>query len=444
MEKLRSIIKNKLSHSGFIKYLKNTTWILFSRIISLGVSFFTTIYLIRYLGPNNYGMLAFSVSFVGLFSFISNLGIDQVLLRELSKDPHRKDELLGTSLLLKLVASAFSILLIILIISFTTNDSLTLLLIIINSFGLLFGSLNVLSYYFQSRVEAKYNAVSLILVTLILNSLKIAAIFYNKGIIYFSLILLSENIFYGVIGIYFYIKRGNKIFNLNFKKTIAYSMLKDSWPLMLSSAFILIYTRIDQVMLKYMTNIFNVGVYDAAVRISEIWYFIPSLIVSSIFPAIINAKKVSDGLFKERMIKLYSLLLYTALSVALIINIFAPYIINIIYGAKFIEASGVLTVYVWAGIPVFLTIAMNAYLLAENKTKTLFLSSFVGMLLNIPLNLLLIPKYGIYGATIATLISYSSIPIYIFIAKDTREQFNLVKMALIYPLRYLYRNDIRN
>lgn len=434
---LTNEIKKKWHHVGFQKYFKNTSWALFGRIFSLGVSFLTTVYVIRHLGPNNYGLLTFSISFVGLFSFISTLGIDSILYRELSLNLNKKDELLGTSFFLKIIASIFAVLLIFVSTYIIKTDEITRLLILINSITLIFAAFGVSGYFFQAKAQNKYQAISLIAVTLILNLLKILVIFFNKGIIYFAFVFFLENILYATIILFFYARLGNSILNWKIKKEIAFSLLKDSWPLMFSSAMIVVYTRIDQVMLKFITNNFNVGIYDAAVRISEMWYFIPSVIVGSIFPSIVNSRKVNKIFFEKRLIKLYALMFYMAIIVAIPVTVFSRTIIITIYGNDFIQGAGVLSIYVWAGIPVFLSIAINAYLLTENKTKISFVSSAVGMVANILLNLWLIPLYSIYGAAIATLISYSLAPLSILIFKDTRKHLLLVKDGILYPITWI-------
>ena len=426
-------IRGKWENEGFQKYFKNTSWALFGRIFSLGISFLTTIYVIRHLGPDNYGLLTFSVSFVGLFAFIATLGIDNILYKELSKNLERKDELLGTSLFLKILASVIAIIFISISTYLIKYDDVTKLLILINSFTLFFASFGIIGYFFQANIQYKYQAISLILVTLILSSLKILVILFDKGIIYFSFVFFLENILYALIGIYFYTISGNNIFNWKLKKTIAFNILRDSWPLMLSSALVVIYTKIDQVMLKFITNDFNVGIYDAAARISEVWYFIPALITNSIFPAIINSQKVGKEFFEMRLTKLYSLMFYMSICVALPVSLLSHQIIRAIYGNNFIQGAGVLGIYVWAGVPVFLTIAINTYLLSENKTKVLFVGSLIGTLTNILLNFWFIPIYGIYGAATATLISYSLIPLSTLLFKETRVHNLLIKNGILYP-----------
>lgn len=432
-------LKERWWDAGFQKYLKNTGWAFFGKFVSLIISFFAGIYVIRHLGPANYGLLSFSVSFVALFSFIASLGVDSVLYRELAKDISRRNELLGTALLLKVVASLAAMLAIFGGAYLLAVDALTKLLIFINSFTLLFSSFTVVGYYFQAKVQAKYQAIPLICVTLIMSLLKVGVIALNKGIIYFACVLAFEYVLYMLFNLYYYSRFGNSVFAFRFKKDVAISLLRDSWPLMLSSAFIIVYTRIDQVMLKFITNDFNVGIYDAAVRLSEVWYFIPALIIGSVFPAVINARKISESLFQARIVKLYSLLFYLSLCAAIPVSIFSHFIIRLVYGEGFMEAAGVLSVYVWAGVPVFLSMVLNTYLLAENKNIISFTGAAIGMVANVLLNLTFIPLYGVYGAAIATLISYTLVIGAALLFKGSREQIFFMKEGIVHPVRWILK-----
>lgn len=432
--------KDKWSHSGFQKYVKNIGLIFIGKIISLAISFFTTIYVIRHLGPDNYGVVAFAVSFVGIFSFLSSLGIDQILYRELSNDISKKESLLGTGFGLKVIGSLSSFLLILIFSYFTNSNAITRLVIAINAAGMVFGAANVIGLYFQAQVKSIYQSLGLIIVTLILSVLKILVVYFDKGIIYFSLVLFLENVLYAIIGIYIYRREKNSIFKWRFDRGIAKSMLADSWPLILTVGFTLVYTRIDQVMLNFLTSsTANVGIYDSAARLSEVWYFIPGLIVGAVFPAIVNARKTDIGVFRSRLVMLYSLMFYMGIIVAVPVSLFSKFIIVLIYGQAFVAASGVLSIYVWAGVPAFLSIAMGSYLVAENYARISFISSFVGMVSNVLLNLYLIPRFGMTGAAYATLISYSLIPLSVFVLRKTRSQGSIFLEAVAFPFTFAAR-----
>jgi len=168
-----------------------------------------------------------------------------------------------------------------------------------------------------------------------------------------------------------------------------------------------IYMKIDQVMIKEMLGTEQVGYYAAAVRLSEAWYFVPMAITSSVFPAIINAKKQSEELYYKRLQRLYDLMVWLAVAIALPTTFLAPWVIKILYGGAFFPAAGVLSIHIWAGVFVFLGVASGRWFLCENMQKEAFYRTFLGAICNIVLNIIMIPKYGIIGAAVSTLISQS-------------------------------------
>ena len=185
------------------------------------------------------------------------------------------------------------------------------------------------------------------------------------------------------------------------------SLLRDSWPFIFIAAFTTIYVRIDQVMLKPLVDSSAVGLYDAAVRIAEVWLFVPAIIASSLFPAIVNARASSVQEYRKRLIVLAIFMIIIGVSVALPVSLLAEPIMVLLYGSAFAASATVFAVYVWAGIWASLDIVVRYFLIAENKRTLIFVTSFSTAVLNILLNLYLIPKYGIAGAAWSTFISYA-------------------------------------
>jgi len=404
--KIKGILKNKLNklqtYPGFKKYFINTGWLFFERIIGMAVSFFVGIYVARYLGPDNFGLLSYAGSFVGLFTAIATLGLGGILIRELVKDEKRRDELLGTTFVLSIIGSILVFIIIVIAVRFTNNDDFTNLLIFIITTGTIFQSFNVINFYFQSKVLSKYTVYAQVFSTILGSVIKLLLIHFNMGLIYFAMIILLQSIILVSGLIVMYIRQKSSLFNWSINFSLARKLLKDSWPLMLSGIAISIYMKIDQVMIKNMMDTKAVGNYAVAVRLSEIWYFIPMAITSSVFPAIINAKKISEKLYYERLQKLYDLMTWLAIGIALSIAFLANDIIRILFGAQYQDAAGVLQIYIWATVFIFLGVASSQYLIAENYTKISFLKTFGGAITNIVLNIILIPKHGINGAAIAT------------------------------------------
>jgi len=408
--KINHILKAKFHKielsPGFKKYFLNTGWLLFNNIFGMVIALFVGVYVARYLGPNNYGLFSYAGSFVGLFSAIAALGVDNIVVRELIKDEKKRDELLGTTFVLKIIGSILVFIVIVIAVRLTNNDSFTNLLIFIIAIRTIFQSFNVINFYFQSRVLSKYTVYAQIFATILCSVIKLSLIHFNMGLIYFAMVTLLQSIILalGLVGIY--IKQKLNLFNWRPKFDLAKFLLKDSWPLILSGMAISIYMKTDQVMIKNMLDAKAVGNYAVAVRLSEVWYFIPMAITNSLFPAIINAKKISEKLYYERLQKLYDLMTWLAIGIALPITFLSNDIINLLFGIQYQEAAGVLRIYIWAGVSTFLGVASFQYLLVENYTKISFLSTFIGAIINVILNIILIPRYGINGAAIATVISY--------------------------------------
>jgi O-antigen/teichoic acid export membrane protein len=182
----------------------------------------------------------------------------------------------------------------------------------------------------------------------------------------------------------------------------------------------MIYARIDQVMIKNMMSAEYVGLYDAAVRMSEISYFIPNIIVAALFPAIINAKKISEVIYFKRIKKLLITLLLVSTGIALITTLLATYFTLIIFGSKFLATVPILRIYVWSNIGTALNMLIQQVLISENLTKNVSLTIFFGMVTNVVLNVLLIPRLGMSGAALASLISYMIPFLSLYMFKKTR------------------------
>lgn len=417
-----------------MKYFKNTSWLFAEKILRMVVGLFVVIWVARYLGPEQFGLLSYAQSFVGLFTAIAALGLNGIVVRELVKDESRSDELIGTAFWLKLLG-AFGVLCILAIaINFTSNDNYTNMLVFIIASATIFQSFNVVDFYFQSKVMSKYVVYANIISLFISSLVKIALILNEAPLIAFAWVILFDSFVLTCGFIYFYLKHSSlKIKHLTFKRETAVALLKDSWPLILSGIVISIYMKIDQVMIKEMMNSEAVGQYAAAVRISELWYFIPTVIASSLFPALINAKKQSEALYYARLQKLYDLMVWMAIAIALPLTFLSDWVVNLLYGEQYNQAGSVLMIHIWAGVFVFLGVASGKWFIAENLQMLSFWRTFYGMVSNVILNFILIPKYGIQGAAISTLAS-QVIVTYIsdFFNKKTRKMFYMKTKSLLF------------
>ena len=398
-----------------MQYFRNTSWLFGEKILRMVVGLFVGIWVARYLGPEQFGLFSYAQSFVGLFTAFATLGLDGIVVRELVKDETRRDELIGTAFWLKLIGAIAVLIILAIAVNFTSNDTYANTLVFIIASATIFQAFNVVDMYFQSQVMGKYIVYANIISLFLSSIVKIALILNDAPLIAFAWTVLFDSSVLAMGFIYYYIKTNSKfkIQNLTFNKATAVALLRDSWPLILSSFVISIYMKIDQVMIQAMMGSEAVGQYAAAVRISEAWYFIPMVIASSLFPAIVNAKAQSEELYYARLQKLYDLMVWMAIAIALPMTFLSDWVIHLLYGEQYNQAGSVLMIHIWAGVFVFLGVASGKWLTAENLQMLSFWRTFNGMVINVILNFVLIPKYGVSGAAVATLIS-QVIAAYIF------------------------------
>jgi PST family polysaccharide transporter len=198
--------------------------------------------------------------------------------------------------------------------------------------------------------------------------------------------------------------------------------------------------KIDQIMLGQLIGDEAVGIYSAAVRISEVWYFVPMAIVVSVFPAILEAKKRSEKLYYDRLQRLYDVMVWLAIAVALPMSFLSTTIITLLFGDAYKQAGTILSIHIWAAIFVFLGVASGKWFLAENRQILSLQRTVFGAIANVILNLVLISQFGTIGAAIATVLAQLSAALfYDLMQKETRHMFimklNTINIISVY-IRY--------
>lgn len=432
INKIKLLILSEFPLEGLIKYFKHTGWNIFGRIINLVIAFFVNIYVIRVLGPNNYGIISYVISFVSVFAVFSNFGVDSILYIDLANKPEKKDSILGTGFSLKFIGAISSFLIVVIYLLIASENFFVKSAMLLYALSLFGSPFTVVNSYFQSRAFSKPTVINTMVISIILSLTKVMVVLLKLDLRFFILIFVLEAIFYAIGYLYIYNKYGNNFRKWFFDKNLAKKLLKISWPLMLSSASALIYSKIDQIMLGNMLDKSAVGLYDAAVRLAEVWYFFPAIIIGSLFPAIINAKKVGDFVYKKRLSRLYSLSIYFSLIFIIPFSLFSSHIISLLYGSSYLLSSLILKVYVWSGLWYVIGVAITQYLINEKYTKIIFVSNFLPMILNIILNIILIKKIGVIGPAYATAISYAFIPLSILLFKKTRDHVVLIAKSILF------------
>ena len=399
------INKNYVLIEGFKRYFKNTSWIFFEKIFRMFVQLIVGIYVIRYLGPEQFGILTYAYSFVMVFSILSNLGLENIIIRNLVRDKDLTFQILGTGFSLKLIGAVCSFIIIYIALLFTNNEKCTKQIVMIVSCWLIFDSFSVIDYFFRAQVQAKYSSIAQISMFSISSSLKIVYIIYKAPLVYFAYLIVFEYIILALILTYLYNCKKFSMRKWSLDINTALYLLKDSWPLMITGMLVTLYMKIDQIMIKEMLDAKSVGIYGASIRFSEVWYFIPIALHHSLLPAIVNAKKISEYLYYKRIQALVDLSVWIALCIALPITLLSGILIPALLGDVYQPVVKILTIQIWASIFVFPSISIGQWFIVENLQRIYLYRSLVGVFVNVLLNYLLIPIMGATGAAIATVIT---------------------------------------
>uniref|UniRef100_UPI0040479618 flippase n=1 Tax=Flavobacterium sp. TaxID=239 RepID=UPI0040479618 len=415
-------------------YLSNTVWLFFEHGLRVLSSLLIGIWMAKYLGPYNFGVLSLALAIIAIASTVTKLGLDGVVTREIVKSPEERDVVIGTALLLKSIAS-FTFVCAIAVMCFIFSKAEVSLLIGILSLSLVFQALDVVDYYFMAVVKARLAAICRF-ISLIIGSLaKIYLILNDGSVSLFAAVITIEAAVLATLYVLMYQRKGGGLNPFLAKSRVAFSLLRDSFPLLLSGAVILLYMRIDQIMISQLLPTTQLGLYSAAIKLTEATYMIPMIVSASFFPLL--QKKYADVTQYRRVLgQLYAFLSWIAVSLALLASLYAEEIVAITYGQQFSGSSDVLVISIWASVPVCIGVVFSKHLLIENRNMTFLARNAIGLSLNVAFNFMLIPIYGILGAALSTLISQIYVA-FIHDVFDTRYRselwFRIRAIFFLYP-----------
>jgi len=374
----------------------------------MGVGLFVGVWIARYLGPEQFGLLNFATAFAGLFGTIAVLGLNGIVVRDIVRDPGGARLTLGTAALLHLIGGLVAFMMMLAAISYVRpDDALARGIVAILGSVMMLKVSDIAVYWFESQVQSKYTVWVQNGVFLMFAAIRVGLILQQAPLIAFAWAMLGEAIVVAVVLLIVLGRKGPAISHLGASMARAKTLLTDSWPLILSAIAITLYMRIDQIMLGHMIGDEAVGIYSAAVRLSEIWYLVPTIVVATVFPALATSHKQNPSLFYERLQKLYGGLVKAALAISLVISLVSQTLVVLIFGEQYLDSAGVLTWHIWGGIFVFFGVAWSRWIILEGLQKVAAKIHFLSLAANIILNLVLIPIYGAVGAAVATTISYA-------------------------------------
>lgn len=409
--------------------VKNASWLIVGKIYRILINLVISMISARYLGPSNYGLINYAASFTALFTAISDLGTNGILVNEFVRNPNETGRILGSTIVFRLLSSTMSLITIVLLAALLNpGDSMTVWVVFIYSTTLIVQSFESIDYWYQSKLMSKRSTI-------------IAAIGYTAAAIYKVILLVAkmdvkwfaashalECGLVVVLLLFTYKKDRDYSQHLSFSLSAGKDILKQSYHFIPSGLMVAVYGQIDKIMLKQMIGAAEVGYYAAAATISGMWAFVLSAIIDSVKPGIYRAHNDrQEELYKSRLKQLYSILIYLSVFAAIGISLLSKLIILILYGEEFILARYSLHILCWSTLFSYLGVARTMWLVPNGKQKYEKYIAASGAVCNMILNAVLIPRWGITGASFATLITQIFTNFIVgFLIKDIRENNMLI------------------
>lgn len=386
------------------KIFKNAGWIVGCKIVKAILTFLVTMITARIMGPSKYGLISYAASLVIFFTPIMKLGFDSTLVYELVNNPKDEGKILGSSIVLNLISSMFCILSIfVFVFFFNSGEKDTLIVCSLYSILLIFQAFEMIQYWFQAKLLSKFSAISMLISYIIISIIQVLLLVFIKNLYLFAFSYTIDFLIISILLCFFYKKNGGQ--KLSFSKLIAKKMFSKSKYYIISNLMVTIFAQTDKIMIKKMIDNSAVGYYSAATTCAVMISFVFAALLDSYRPVIFENKKKSDQKFHESLIELYSIVIYCSLAVCVLMTVFSPLIVNIMYGSSYAPTILALRIVVWYTTFSYLGSVRNIWIISENKQNFLWIINMLGVIMNILLNYFLIPIYGINGAAIASVIT---------------------------------------
>ena len=387
------------------RVVRNAGWMIGARIFQMFLGIFITAWTARYLGPSNMGVITYVSSFVSFFSSLATLGLNNVIIKELIDHDDRQHYVLGTAIIMRLISSSSAAVLVLSIIRFLNpGDKVMLAAAVLLSLSLIAESFEMFSYWYQSRLESKVTSIIQTVSYILVAGCRLTGLILHKDVLWFAFATSLDSIVIAILLYITYRRRSNT--PLAFDSDLAKEMFSRSHHFIYSGLMVAIYSQMDSIMIKEFLDTAATGYYSTATGINTMWSFILIAVIDSVYPTIIEAKKEgNEELYHRRIVQLYSLVFWLSVCASIMIVIIARPLIVRLYGEAYLPSVSCLRVCTWINIFAYLGVARGAWMVSENNQVYQKYILGMGAAANLILNYLWIPRFGIIGASAATLLT---------------------------------------
>ena len=385
--------------------VQNLFWAVLGKIVNLFGGLLVGIIVARYLGPEQYGLMNYVISYVFLFQTFALFGLDSIEIREEARGQKSYSTIIGTAFFLKLFFGCCCILVAITTSWLMEADSYTTLLIVIYSLVVVLNSLNVIRNYFTAIVQNEYVVKAEISRTLISIAIKLILLMLDANLTWFIVAYLFDFVLLGTGYVMAYRTKIGSLREWHFDMDYAKFLLKESFPLLLTNAAVIIYQRIDQVMIGNMIDKSSVGFFSVAAKFTEVLIFLPMILAQTITPILVQARERSITEYQAKAQQFMNFSFWLSLFASAFVSVIAYWLIRYTFGTAYLPAVAVLQVMAFKAASVALSNTAGAMLVTEGLQRWAICRDGIGCVVCIVLNYLLLPRYGVIAAAFVSIAS---------------------------------------
>ena len=387
------------------KVVKNLVWAVVGKIVTLLGSLLVGIFVARYLGPQQYGLMNYVFSYIAVFQVFASFGLDSIEIREEAHRNDKKNKLIGTAFILKILFAIITILLVVISVWIFEADAFTRWMIIMYSLSMIMNSFGVIRNYFTSIVWNEYIVKTEITRTLIGAGIKVVLLVIHADLLWFIMSTLFDTVLLASGYVVSYRRKIDRIRDWTFDKATALYLIKQSFPLLLSGAAVVVYQKIDQVMLGNMIDKAAVGYYSVAGKFTEICLFIPTILSQTITPILVKAYHDNMDDYQRKAKSFMNITIWGTIIICIVICLISHPLIKYTFGIEYTAAVTLLQIMIFKTIGYASAQITGALIVIEKKQKYVVIRNIIGCVVCIGLNLVLIPRYGVTGAAVASVIT---------------------------------------
>lgn len=385
--------------------IRNLFWAALGKIVNLLSGLLVGIIVARYLGPEQYGLMNYVISYVFLFQTFALFGLDSIEIREEARGQKPFTTIIGTAFYLKLFLGCCLVILAIFTSWMMETDGYTTVLVTIYSLVVVLNSLIVIRNYFTAIVQNEYVVKAEISRTIISIIIKLTLLFLNANLTWFIVAYMFDFVLLGTGYVMVYQTKIGSLREWHFDRDYAKFLLKESFPLLLTNTAVIIYQRIDQVMIGSMIDKSAVGFFSVAAKFTEVLVFLPMILAQTITPILVKAREHNIAEYKAKAQQFMNFSFWLSLIVAALVSMLAYWIVRYTFGAAYSPAVAVLQVMAFKTASVALSNTAGAMLVTEGLQRYAILRDGFGCLVCVVLNYLLLPRYGIMAAAFVSIAS---------------------------------------